>query len=509
MATKRWLVGWLLGSLVLGGLPVQARDLVFLWQEPGGDLAPQQRPLTFTRTTSTDLTPLPQQVMLTRLAAETCVQLHAQSVQEANPACPVGTYTAGVTTCAVWPCPGAGAYAAYLRDNPQDVVLFGTNAQCDCVAYDEALHAQLPPDPPPVETPPAPAPPVTPVPTPEPVPIPPVVVSTPIPEPIPPAQPPPVQTPPVPSTPPPTPVAVPVRPPLVVPSGNLLPNTVLTPPWDSGSFSGTQASVSRDDSMTCAGQPSLRLEGPGHYYAQTTSQRVAIDDRLTYTLTTLVSTRDLAGIMEQDVFWYDAQGQEFPQWGEAIGGRQSGTQTCTAVRGTVQPPPGAVAAVVQYRVLADGGQAWVSGMRLEAVAPVGGPVVVPASSPPVVAEAPVASPVATSPTPVGQVVPPSSPPMAPPAAVPTIEALLAQFETLTTQYTQSEAQIRTTYEQALQQAHGRQARRQAYAQAQTALTTAYRTMVETWAQLFQQYVLLVLTQPVEAAQAPPAPVSVP
>jgi hypothetical protein len=278
---------------------------------------------------------------------------------------------------------------------------------------------------------------------------------------------------------------VPVRPPLVVPTGNLLSNTALTTPWDSGSFAGTEAQVTRDDTVTCGEHPSLRLEGPGHFYAQTTSARVAVDDRLTYTLTTLVSTRDLAGIVEQDVFWYDASGQELQAWGEAIGGRHSGTQDCTPVRGTVQPPAGAVQAVVQYRVLADGGQAWVSGMTLEAVAPAGAPAPNPAGG----AEAP---PQVASPAPPA--VSPTAPAPLPPVAVPTVEMLLAQFETLTTDYTRTQAQIRTTYEQALQQHRSRAARTQAYQEAQTALTTAYRAMVEAWAQLFEQYVTLLLTQ---------------
>jgi hypothetical protein len=267
---------------------------------------------------------------------------------------------------------------------------------------------------------------------------------------------------------------------VVVPSGNLLPTSTLAAPWESGSFDGTQATVSRDDTVTCAGQPSLRLEGPGHVYAQTTSTRVAVDDRLTYRLTTLMSTRDLAGIVEQDVFWYDASGQELPVWGEAIGGRQSGTQTCTPVSGTVQPPPGAVQAVVQYRVLADGGQAWVSGMTLEAVAPL-----TPATAPP-----------------EPSVVSPTSPVAMPSVVAPTVETLLAQFETLTTEYTRTQAQIRTTYEQALRTQRSRAVRTQAYQEAQTALTTAYRAMVETWAQLFEQYVTLLLAQPVAAAPAP-------
>jgi hypothetical protein len=136
--------------------------------------------------------------------------------------------------------------------------------------------------------------------------------------------------------------------------------------------------------------------------------------------------------------------------------------------------------VVQYRVLADGGQAWVSGMTLEAVAPL-----TPATVPP-----------------EPSVVSPTSPVAMTPVAVPTVETLLAQFETLTTDYTRTQAQIRTTYEQALRTQRSRAARTQAYQEAQTALTTAYRTMVETWAQLFEQYVTLLLAQPGAAAPAP-------
>jgi hypothetical protein len=480
MGIKRLLLLLLCWSVPVG---VHARDIVFLWQEPGGTRAPQQRPLTFTRTTRADLTPRPQQVMLTRLDAATCVQLHAQSVREANPACPAGTYTAGETTCAVLPCPGAGAYAAYLQANPTDVVLFGAGPQCECLPYDAALHAQLPPDPPPVEPTPSPAPDLpSPAPPAPPTPAPPGVVSTPAPPP------PPVTSPsPAPTPPPVLPVS---RPPLVVPTGNLLPNTALTTPWASGSFAGTQASVSRDETVSCAGQPSLRLEGPGHYSAQTTSARVPVDDRLTYRLSTLVSTTDLVGMLEQDVFWYDAEGQELQAWGEAIGGRQTVTQTCAPVTGTVQPPPGAVQAVVQYRVIADGGQAWVSAMHLEALAP----AATPAPPAAMVEVAPAESPPAA--------VPSSPAPVASPGAPPTVASLVAQFDALTTQYTQTQAQIRTTYEQALQQQRSRPARLQAYQEAQAALTTAYRGMVEAWAALFEQYVTLLLTAPVHAEPSP-------
>jgi hypothetical protein len=254
-----------------------------------------------------------------------------------------------------------------------------------------------------------------------------------------------------------------------VPQGNLLKAPTPVTPWDSGSFAGTQATVTRDTTVTCAGQPSLRLEGPGHFYAQTTSARVPVDPRLTYRLTTQMTTQALDGIVEQDVFWYGADGAQLEAWGEAIGGRLRGTHPCTPVSGTIQPPAGAVQAVVQYRVLADGGQAWVSGMTLEAVAPAGIPA--PQETPP------------AAPQPL----------VAVPAAVPTVETLLAEFETLTTDYTRTQAQIRAAYEQTLQQTRSRPARAHAYQEAQTALTTAYRTMVETWAQLFEQYVTLLLT----------------
>jgi hypothetical protein len=195
---------------------------------------------------------------------------------------------------------------------------------------------------------------------------------------------------------------------------------------------------------------------------------VPVDPRLTYRLTTQMTTQALDGIVEQDVFWYGADGTQLAGWGEAIGGRLRGTHPCTPVSGTLQPPAGAVQAMVQYRVLADGGQAWVSGMTLEAVAPAGIP-------------APQTPPAAPQPL------------VAVPAAVPTVETLLAQFETLTTDYTRTQAQIRTTYEQALQQTRSRPARVQAYQEAQTALTTAYLGMVEAWARLFEQYVTRLLT----------------
>jgi hypothetical protein len=249
-----------------------------------------------------------------------------------------------------------------------------------------------------------------------------------------------------------------------VPQGNLLPNNALTTLWRGGSYAGTTSTAALDRQVTYHGQPSIRISGRGDYYGERTSERFAVNDALTYTLSAQVKTERITRLVEMDVFWYNRQGKEL-RWTEAVGGRLKGTQDWTTLSGTVTPPRGAVSAVIQFRTLSHGGRAWFSEPSVEAQQP--------------------AAPVATTPA-------PTPAPSAPPAAW---QALAQRIQSFEADYQTQQQQILATYQQALTTGDWL-TMSAAYTTAKQAQDAAYQTAVTTWQRLYEEWQAL-MTAPTE------------
>jgi len=162
-------------------------------------------------------------------------------------------------------------------------------------------------------------------------------------------------------------------------NGNLVPNADMAALWDHAAFGGLAVDVSLDATTTYNGKTSLKFTGDGAFWGGATSPSFTVDDRLDYTLSSFIKTDNITDYAEMNIFWYDADGNSLNQWndegaalhkwGQAIGGQLDGTHDWTEVSGIVTPPEGAVMARVEFRVRSHDGTAWVSDVRMQAIAP--------------------------------------------------------------------------------------------------------------------------------------------
>lgn len=460
MSIKLWLS---LGLTLLLTPPATAASLLLAWDWPKTHGTPTWH-LSIVHTVATQTTQQMQTV--TALPEAQC-----RTIDKA--------YTPATTWCAPLPCPAEGLYTLYLqadKSDPSNTVMFGVGPGCALQSY-EAMYADATkPDGPvtpaaiPAEPPAAALPiDVAPIPTEadaapipseaEASPTPTLVAHGPAPTapvPAPAAPPPPIQV----------VTHTPVTPPPPPATATLLPPSSTTP-WTSGGFADTTSSASLDPSVTHQGHPAWRVSGQGSYIGQTTSPRFAVTDAQPYDVSAWVKLDRITRQVELDIFWYDAQGGEL-RWSEAVGGRLSGTRDWTELRGTVTPPAGATSAVVQMRVLSQGGAAWLrEDIRMQPQTTTAAPVTTP---PPTPAAPPVASLVTpiTPPAATTQPVQPSQTPLAVPQLT-----MPDSYAAIQTAYTQAQQQIQATFTQAVQQAKTPEQREHALQVGNLELTIAY------------------------------------
>lgn len=341
---------WGLPPLVLAlACAAWSAEIILGWEVAGGIKAPQA--FTYVRMTPAQTDSAPQEVTLTPWADDAAC---AAIWNRPPTACRRGGYHPGETVCATLAVPGAGAYTVFFTAYPQLAVQIGLGAEGECIPYAEALAAAMPPEQL-LEVSPAPLPSEA-----EATPLPAAPASDPL------AVSPPVVEMPLPSVPlsPPQPLAAPVVPatvsvPLTVPLTPVIPRWTPEQPWQAGSFAGTTADGVLDPHMLHAGSPTIALTGEGRFFAYTTSPRFAVREGETYTMAAPIKLDGVEGHLEMNVFWYDTQGHECHVWGEALGGKRSGTQDWQVLGGTVTAPAGARQAAIQWRLVADGGTAWI------------------------------------------------------------------------------------------------------------------------------------------------------
>lgn len=356
------------------------------------------------------------------------------------------------TRCGTLACPGPGAYTFGLRandgeasTNPADLASIGFTAQCQCIPFRDAILDTETPTPP----------------------------ATPAPDPAAPTQEPRAPAPLPPRTPTPPPVQAGV---------NLVTAPTAQQPWHSGSYAGTQTQTGLDPSVQREGHATQKLTGRGDYFAQTTSPAFPVEPGRTYDVAAWVKLQAITKLVEVDVFYWDAHGNPLNAWGEAIGGRLTGTHDWTPLQGEVTVPPGAVTAVVQVRVMSRGGAAWVDAVTMRAQQDTG-----------VVAAAPPREPEHTPVPPQLPDQPAALVALTQPVPAQTLPGLRKQFTALAAEYQTAQQTIRAHYQATLHRLandttpEAQQQREQAHATGTQALSALYQVLEQYWRTLTAQW----------------------
>ncbi|MGE3539328.1 MAG: DUF5060 domain-containing protein, partial [Candidatus Tectimicrobiota bacterium] len=158
-------------------------------------------------------------------------------------------------------------------------------------------------------------------------------------------------------------------------------------PWQHTVYARTTAERSWSTDSSYSASHALKTTAPGRLFAGWMASAVAVSPGAAYQVALWSRTEGITGGVSLNISWRDAAGKPV-QWTSEIGGTLRGTGPWRRLSGEVRAPSQARQAVVEVRIVSEGGTAWLDDALLAPAAAL--PPLTPPSTPPI--ETPVEPP---------------------------------------------------------------------------------------------------------------------